>query len=156
MNELYLTGTQLKKWVVNLSKYKLSGDQNRILVKGLNYAVTPDKVPTEEFVVAAEQATWSLPPEQKDILRADIAGVLKSAKAPKPNLTKQDRIAIKKEKPIIILPAVKGKVTVVMEKQEYQYKMGVMVSDQTPYEKMKKDPTSKYKAELAQQNDKFT
>jgi len=64
VDELDLTGTQLKRWVVNRSKYKLSGDQNRILVKGLNYAVTPDKLTTEEVVVAAGQATWCLPPEQ--------------------------------------------------------------------------------------------
>ena len=88
MNELDLAGTQL-------NPFKLSGDQNRILAKGLSYAVTPAKVPTDEFVVVAEQATWSLPLEQKDKLRPDIAGVLKSAKAPKPNLTKQERIAIK-------------------------------------------------------------
>jgi len=54
-------------------------DQNNILAKGFNYAVMPDKVPTEEFVIAAEQATWRLPPQQKDKLRADIAGVFKSA-----------------------------------------------------------------------------
>ena len=87
INDADLTGTQLKRWVINLSKYKLSGNQNKILVKGLNYAVTPEKIPTEEFVVAAEQATWSLPQEQKDKLRADITGVLKSAKVPKQNIT---------------------------------------------------------------------
>ena len=57
INDADLTGTQLKRWVINLSKYKLSGNQNKILAKGLNYAVTPEKVPTDEFVVAAEQAT---------------------------------------------------------------------------------------------------
>ena len=46
MNELDLNGTQLKRWIVNLCKYKLSGDQSGIVAKGLNYAVAPDKVPT--------------------------------------------------------------------------------------------------------------
>ena len=54
INDADLTGTQLKRWVINLSKYELSGNQNKILAKGLNYAVTPEKVPTEECVVAAE------------------------------------------------------------------------------------------------------
>ena len=39
VNEADLTGTQMKRWVINLSKYKLSGNQNKILAKGLNYAV---------------------------------------------------------------------------------------------------------------------
>ena len=94
INDADLTGTQLKRWVINLSKYKLSGNQNKILAKGLNYAVTPEKVPTEEFFVAAEQATWSLPQEQKDKLRADMTGVLKSAKVPKQNITRQERTAL--------------------------------------------------------------
>ena len=122
INDADLTGTQLKRWVINLSKYKLSGNQNKILAKGLNYAVTPEKIPTEEFVVAAEQATWSLPQEQKDKLRADITGVLKSAKVPKQNITRQERTALKglqKEKSITILPADK----VIMETREYQEKM---------------------------------
>ena len=85
----------------------------------------PENVPTEEFVVAAEQATWSLPQEQKYKFRADIAGVLKSTKAPKQNLTRQERTALKglqKEKSITILPADKGKATVIMETKEYQEK----------------------------------
>ena len=59
-------------------KHKLSGDQNKILAKGVNYTVTPNKVPTE----------------QKDKYLAGIAGVLKSATAPKHNLTKQERTVI--------------------------------------------------------------
>ena len=56
----YFFSTRCTLSEINLSKYKLSGNQNKILAKGLNYAVTPEKIPTEEFVVAAEQATWSL------------------------------------------------------------------------------------------------
>ena len=116
--------------MINLSKYNLSANQNKILAKGLNYAVTPEKIPTEEFIVAAEQATWSLPQEQKDKLCADITGVLKSAKVPKQNITRQERTALKglqKEKSITILPADKGKATVIMEKREYQEKMKEML-----------------------------
>ena len=151
INDADLTGTQLKRWVINLSIYKLSRNQNKILVKGLNYAVTPEKIPTEEFVVAAEQATWSLPQEQKDKLRADVTGVLKSAKVPKQNITRQERTALKglqKEKSITILPADKGKATVIMETREYQEKIKEMLNDEATYEKLKKDPTKKYKAEL--------
>ena len=121
----YFFSTRCTLSEINLSKYKLSGNQNKILAKGLNYAVTPEKIPTEEFVVAAEQATWSLPQEQKDKLRADVTGVLKSAKVPKQNITREERTALKglqKEKSITILPADKGKATVIMETREYQEK----------------------------------
>ena len=103
------------------------------------------------MVVAAEQATWSLPQEQKDKLRADISGVLKSAKVPKQNITRQERTAVKglqKEKSATILPADKGKATVIMETREYQEKIKEMLNDEATYEKLKKDPTKKYKAEL--------
>ena len=49
---------------------------------------------------------------------------------------------------ITILPADKGKATVIMETKEYQEKMKEMLNDEATYEKLKKDPTKKYKAEL--------
>ena len=65
-----------------------------VLGKGLNYAVTPDKLPVEDFVVATEQACRSLPIDKADQLRAQVAGVMKSAKLPKPNITKKERQAL--------------------------------------------------------------
>ena len=41
-------------------------------------AVTPEKVPVKEFVVAPEQVTWGLEQQQRDKLRADIAAVIKA------------------------------------------------------------------------------
>ena len=35
---------------------KLTDDQTRVLGKGLNFEVTPDKLPVEEFIIAMEQA----------------------------------------------------------------------------------------------------
>ena len=49
-NNIDLSGTQLKKWEVNVSTYKQTDDQTRVL----NFAVTPDKLP-EELIVATEQ-----------------------------------------------------------------------------------------------------
>ena len=39
-----LTGSQLKKWVVNLSKYKVNNAQTKVLSRGLNFAISPDNV----------------------------------------------------------------------------------------------------------------
>ena len=150
-NNIDLTGMQLMKWVVNISKYKLNDDQTGVLGKGLNYAVTPDKLPVEDFVVATEQACRYLPIDKADQLRAQVAGVMKSAKLPKPNITKKERqalIELRKEKSIMILPADKGKATVIMDTGEYEQKVKTMLLKCKTYEKLNKDPTPKYKRKL--------
>jgi len=43
-----LSSEQLKKWVVNISKYKLSEPETSILAKGLNFAIASVVIPTEE------------------------------------------------------------------------------------------------------------
>ena len=40
----------------NISERELTLQQTKVLVKGLNFAVSPDKVPVDEFVVATEKA----------------------------------------------------------------------------------------------------
>ena len=55
-NIIDLSGIKLKKWLVNVSKYNLTDDQTWVIIKGLNFAVPPDKLPVEEFIVATEQA----------------------------------------------------------------------------------------------------
>ena len=41
--DLDLSGTQIKRWVINLSKYKCSNSENSVLAKGLNFSVSPEK-----------------------------------------------------------------------------------------------------------------
>ena len=146
-----LKGTQLKRWVINLSKYQLSINQTQVLAKGLNFAVTPDKVPIDDYVVATEQASWSLPDSAKDQLRAEVIGTIKNTKLPKSNLTEDQQCALRclsKEKNIKILAADKGRATVVMDSTEYEAKMKAMLSDPETYETLKSDPTRKYKQQL--------
>ena len=146
-----LSGTQLKKWVVNVSKYDLKDAESKVLSRGLNFAVAPEKVPKEEYVVATEEACKLLPPAEAEQLRAQIAGTLKQAKPPKPNISKEQGLALKtlsKQEFIIILPADKGKATVVMDKEDYESKVENMLKDEKVYEVLKKDPTAKYKKKL--------
>ena len=122
-----------------------------MLGKGLNYAVSVDKIPHEEFIVACEKASWKLPPNDAQNLRAEVAGVLKSAKIPKSNITKEEREALnqlRKDKEIIIMGANKGRSTVITSKTEYEEKVKNMLSDDKTYEKLKADPTAKYKRKL--------
>ncbi|XP_072020328.1 uncharacterized protein [Amphiura filiformis] len=146
-----LSGSQLKKWVVNLSKYKLNAAQTSVLTKGLNYAISPPKIPAEEFVLATELAWKHLPLADGIQLRAKIASTLKSSKVPEQNVTKEERKAIKdlkKAEDIIILPADKGKSTVVLDRVDYDEKVNTMLGDKKTYEELPNDPTVKYKRKL--------
>ncbi len=121
-----------EKWVVNISKHKLTQPQETVLAKGLNFSPSPDQVPYEEYIVATEQACKKLPYNEAAILRSEIAGVLRSARPPKANITKEERRAVqelKKDDSILILPADKGKATVLMDVSEYEEKIHNMLSD---------------------------
>ncbi|XP_072039314.1 uncharacterized protein [Amphiura filiformis] len=146
-----LGGEQLKKWVVNLSKFELTQPQKSVLAKGLNFAPSPTVLPHEEYIVATELACRKLPSNEAAVLRSEMAGVLRSAKTPKQNITKEERQAIhelRKEKSIIVLPADKGKATVVMQADEYEQKLQGMLSDEKTYEQLDRDPTPRYKRQL--------
>ena len=76
-----------------------------------------------------------------------MIGALCSAKPPRSNVSKGERQAIdelKKLKDIVILPADKGKATVVLDKEEYMSKVKLMLSDTKTYKMLKKDPTPTY------------
>ena len=144
---LDLSGTQLKKWVGNISKHKLSQGETSVLAKGLSFAVTPQKLPFEDFVVAiyTEQATVGLKEAKANILRNDVLGILTNARPPQPNINAEERKALKdlaSNKEITILPADKRKTTVVMDTQEYKDKVSFMLSDKKTYELLTSDPTS--------------
>ncbi|XP_072047013.1 uncharacterized protein [Amphiura filiformis] len=124
--ELDFSGTQLKKWVVNLSQYKLSKSENSVLAKGLNFAVSPTNVCTEEFVLATELACRNLPNSEAVQLRAKVASTLSSSKPPKSNISKDERKAIKdlkKVDSVIILPADKGKPRLCLTKRNMNRKL---------------------------------
>ena len=46
-SDIDLADTQLKKWVVNISKHKLSDHETQVLAKGLNFGISPDKIPLD-------------------------------------------------------------------------------------------------------------
>ncbi|XP_072030495.1 uncharacterized protein [Amphiura filiformis] len=80
-----------------------------------------------------------------------MVGVLKSTNNTKSNLSKDEKIALKdlrKEDTILILPADKGKSTVVLDKEDYEEKVNIMLNDDKTKEKLKSDPTARYKKKL--------
>ena len=141
-----------KRWVHNTSSHKLTQAEHNILTRGLNYAITPRKIPHEQFILATELACERIPDQgQKAQLRNEVAGILKSAKTPTSNITKEEEKAIKnlaKNNNIMILPADKGRTTVVMDTTQYETQMHNMLLDTTTYEILKKDPTEDKKKKL--------
>ncbi|XP_072018481.1 uncharacterized protein [Amphiura filiformis] len=127
--------------------------RQKLLAKGLNYAVAPENnnALVNDYIVATEEACVGLSASDAAQLRAEVVGVLKSTNNAKPNLTKVEKKALrdlKKEESIMILPADKGKATVVLDKEEYEEKVTIMLNDDKTYEKLKNDPTARYKRKL--------
>jgi len=111
--------------------------------------MTPKRIPTE-VIVSSVEAVLSrqreLSESAKDNIRSRIASTTQSGSLPDSNLTKDERQALKRLKTdenivIIILPADKTRVTVVMDKTDYYDKMDVLVNDKHTYEVLKRDPT---------------
>jgi hypothetical protein len=92
-------------------------------------------------------------PPKAASLRADVVRLLKNTKPPTSNITKGERTALdslKKDKTITILPADKGRATVIMDKSTYSEKMDALLADTDTYEKLPKDPTPKYLAQMVE------
>ena len=132
------------KWVVNLSSRPLSDAKQAVLSKGLNFVPAPAKIPTAEIVAAVESGLVRVPEESAEAARSKIIGALSKARPPPVNLLPQERRAIKslqQDDHILVLPADKGRATVVIDKVQYDEKMGSLLADQKMYERMDKDLT---------------
>lgn len=79
------------KLIHNMSRHNLTQVERSVLAKGLNYAVTPSKIPHKDFILVTELACEKINnPGQKAALRNEVAGILKTAKLPPSNITKQE------------------------------------------------------------------
>jgi hypothetical protein len=138
------------KWVKNVSDRNLSEVEKRILTRGLNFAITPKRLPIAEYITAVETGIHhaKLPTSEAEDLRRSVATALKNTKLSKPNISKEEREALhclKEDNTITILPADKGRCTVILNKNDYVTKIQDLLNDQRTYEKLKRDPTSKFK-----------
>ena len=134
-------------WVRNISSRPLDKTETQVLSYGLKHSVTPKRIPTEAIVSSFEAilSRQREPSESaKDNLRSRIASTIQSASLPDSNLTKDERRALKRLKTdenIVIPPADKGRVTVVMDKTDCYDKMDALVNDKQTYQVLKRDPT---------------
>ena len=79
----------------------------------------------------------------KALAHYTIVNLLKRARPPRKNITREEECTIrtlKNDSDLIILPADKGNTTMVLDRDEYEKKVESMLDDQLTYEKIKKDP----------------
>ena len=101
--------------------------------------------------MAALSRQRELSESTKDNIRSRIVSFIQSASLHGSNLTKDEQHALKRlknDKEIVILPADKGRVTVVMDKTDYHDKMDALVNDTQTYEDLKRDPTPALQCKL--------
>ena len=140
------------KWVINLSSRSLSNAEVSLLQKGLNFAVTPTSIPATETVAKVESAIRPLDAEQADTVRRNVNSILQRAKPPEPNITREMKQALKgstEDKNIMILPADKGRASVVLDKNTYDDKLKTLI-EKGPFRLYNKDPTDRLSRKLTE------
>ena len=129
---------------------ELTQAQKSLLSKGPNYVITPNNIPNLDYITAIETVCSKLKEEEVAELRGEIKGILRKGKTPKPNLNKEERIALnqlRKDKDRIILRTDKGVAIVVLDREDYNSKARDLLN--TPaYKEIPKDPTNRIKAQL--------
>ena len=130
------------KWVINLSSRPLSDTEVSLLKKGLNFPLIPSNIPVTEIVAKVESTMRTLDSEQADTVRRTVNVILQQAKPPKPNITKDMQEALKNLKQddtITVLPADKGRASVVQDTNTYHDKMKTLI-ETGPYQLSRKLP----------------
>ena len=144
----------IAKWVKNCSDRLLNDSELSMLVKGLNFAVTPRELPIVDIVTSNESACRKLSEGDASELRATVINLLSrlNAKNINSNLSNDERKALQqlqKDKDIQILPADKGRLVVVPNTVDYHSKCEKLLGDSETSKNLgTNDPTSKYKKEL--------
>ena len=114
--------TDKKKWVINMSSRQLNHIETNLLAKGLNFSITSKTLPDKDITATVEDAVTDLEKEEADTIRVKVSLTLQNSKPPKDNLSNDERKALKELKsdsPIVILPADKGRSTVIFNREDY-------------------------------------
>ena len=141
------------EWVKNISNKQLSEKEEKLLGKCLNFATQHTKQDKLIFLANVEHAVnncSAIPSQDKESIRQVIANTLKSTKS-KSNLSKEEEKTLKQLKTdssITIVPADKGRVTVVLDKADYVSKCEEHLSDEITYKKINNDPNKKLKTKI--------
>ena len=145
--------TDKKKWIINMSSRQLTHTETNFLTKGLNFSITSKTLPNKDIIATIEDAVKNLEKEETDTIRAKVSFTLQNFKPPKDNLSKDERKALNElqsDTSIVILPADKGRSTVILNREGYLEKCMDHINN-GPYQLLKKDPTTKIKAKTLKQ-----
>ena len=102
--------------------------------------MTPAGIPATEIIAKVESTVRQLDAEQADTVRRAVNTILQQAEPPKPNITKEQQDALKslkQDKSIMVLPADKGRASVVLDADTYHAKMSALI-DSGPYQLLTK------------------
>ena len=147
-NETALDLDGKKRWVINLSSRQLTEEETKVLRHGFNFAPAPRNIPKEDIIAGVEVALrrqHKLPDETAEHARAAVANIIRKAKPPQPNTTKEEREAMKRlqrDRNITILCADKGNATVVLDSKNYEEK-AMELLERPPFKKVQKNPTTR-------------
>ena len=140
-----------KKWVINLSSIALTKEQENLLSHGPYFAISPKKPPLGDYILNIEKACQSLDTNTAEELRSEVYRVLRKPHQPKPNLKKEEMIAMKQlksDKSCMVLTADKGVALVVIDTVDYIRKAKEILEDTNTYRVIHTDPTSRLKNKL--------
>lgn len=131
--------------VFNFSSRTLDESHLSVLAKGMNFAVIPRTIPFSQILANIEDKLRRTDDKAAaNSVRNNIVGVLRKARPPGTNLTKAERNALselRKDDTVVILPADKGKGTVILDRSDYDSKMLDILNDSQHFLKIKDDPT---------------
>ncbi|XP_078372758.1 uncharacterized protein LOC144656411 [Oculina patagonica] len=91
--------------------------------------------------------------EQADTVRRTVNSILQQAEPPEPNITEEMRDALKslkEDESIMVLPADKGRASVVMDADTYRTKISTLIEN-GPYQLLNKDPTDRLTRKLSKE-----
>ena len=120
-----------------------------VLSLGMNFALTPKSIPTEEIIQSVEPALTRLDKTEADNVRVKMSEVLRRAKPAKPNISKEELSALRVvRRDIHILTADKGNATFTMDRSQYTAKVSDIVSSGS-YRPLKKNPNPSIEKRVA-------
>ena len=124
--------------------------REKLLAHGPNYAVVPKSPPIAEYIAVVEQACSRLKHGEAEELRGEVKSHHQEVTQPPPNITREERKAIRElklDKSRMVLTTDKGVASVIIDTEEYKKKAQELLQQPT-YQLIPTDLTSKYKNKL--------
>lgn len=139
-----------ERWVINIPGQNLSDSKISFLQNGINFSIAPSNLPVMDIITPIEQAVQKLQPTTAEMVRMSLFASRNRNKTPRLNITPSEREAfkvLKNRENLMILPADKGRSTVILTKTQYESKAyDILQGDQ--YNTLQHDTTLTYEKRL--------